>query len=239
MQYSYWCAPNGSREISNGSHEISNGSYQGELITCIGGGQAEQGHIDTIDYPNGHIDYPDGYPNGHIEMSSVKESAMKVSAVRESDSGNELASTQTKTQAQAQSQSSQSDASTLVPYQGLSSYSGTSGFSRFLPLEMQSDNSNDSVESLPFDQLSRVKVTLCNLRKRYSDGKLAVKKLDMAMVEGQTTCLLGHNGAGKSTTLSVLTGMIPPTSGEVQIYGRNLSTELRSATSTSSVLAQY
>lgn len=46
------------------------------------------------------------------------------------------------------------------------------------------------------DESSKVRVIASCLRKRYADGKLAVKKLSFAMVEGQITCLLGHNGAG-------------------------------------------
>ena len=47
------------------------------------------------------------------------------------------------------------------------------------------------------------------LRKDFDtpDGvKHAVDGLNLAMFEGQITCLLGHNGAGKSTTISMLTG---------------------------------
>lgn len=37
--------------------------------------------------------------------------------------------------------------------------------------------------------------------------KQAVKDLSLNLYEGQITVLLGHNGAGKSTTLSILSGM--------------------------------
>ena len=36
------------------------------------------------------------------------------------------------------------------------------------------------------------------------------------------TCLLGHNGAGKSTTIGMLTGLFPPTEGDVYVWGRSL-----------------
>jgi ABC-type Na+ transport system ATPase subunit NatA len=39
-------------------------------------------------------------------------------------------------------------------------------------------------------------VQISSLRKRYPDGRLAVKDLSLCMLEGQITCLLGHNGAG-------------------------------------------
>jgi len=56
---------------------------------------------------------------------------------------------------------------------------------------------NSSIESIPFDLRTKAKVRCRMLRKRYHDGNLAVKDLSMSMLEGQITCLLGHNGAGK------------------------------------------
>ncbi|XP_075384227.1 phospholipid-transporting ATPase ABCA3-like [Tenrec ecaudatus] len=53
--------------------------------------------------------------------------------------------------------------------------------------------------------------------------KPAIKDLSLNLYEGQITVLLGHSGAGKSTTLSVLSGLYPPTSGEVYINGYDIS----------------
>ena len=44
--------------------------------------------------------------------------------------------------------------------------------------------------------------------------------------KGQITALLGHNGAGKSTTMNVLTGMLAPSDGSAQINGFNIGTEM-------------
>ena len=46
------------------------------------------------------------------------------------------------------------------------------------------------------------------------------------MYEGQVTALLGHNGAGKSTTMSILTGLFPPTSGTALVYGYDVCTSI-------------
>lgn len=51
-------------------------------------------------------------------------------------------------------------------------------------------------EPLTNEECKHIGVYACGLRKRYADGKLAVKDLSIALVEGQITCLLGHNGAG-------------------------------------------
>jgi len=46
--------------------------------------------------------------------------------------------------------------------------------------------------------------------------------LDLEAREGEVVALLGHNGAGKSTTLKALMGLLAPLSGEVRFDGRNL-----------------
>ena len=50
-------------------------------------------------------------------------------------------------------------------------------------------------------------------------GKPALRNLSFAVKEGEIFGLLGHNGAGKSTTLGILLGMIAPDKGETRIDG--------------------
>jgi ABC-2 type transport system ATP-binding protein len=47
----------------------------------------------------------------------------------------------------------------------------------------------------------------------------AVRGIDLQAHAGRATALLGRNGAGKSTTMRVLAGVIPPTSGQVLVDG--------------------
>jgi len=47
----------------------------------------------------------------------------------------------------------------------------------------------------------------------------AVRGLDLSVAAGQATALVGRNGAGKSTTLKVLAGVVPATSGDVRVAG--------------------
>ncbi|KAG6584634.1 ATP-binding Cassette (ABC) Superfamily [Phytophthora cinnamomi] len=65
-----------------------------------------------------------------------------------------------------------------------------------------------------------------SLRKEFpsDDGevKVAVHGLNLTLYAGQISALLGHNGAGKTTTISMLTGLIPPTSGDATLYGRSV-----------------
>ena len=46
--------------------------------------------------------------------------------------------------------------------------------------------------------------------------------VDLEAREGEVVALLGRNGAGKSTTLKAIMGLVPPTSGEVLFGGRSL-----------------
>ncbi|XP_016065318.1 PREDICTED: retinal-specific ATP-binding cassette transporter [Miniopterus natalensis] len=57
-------------------------------------------------------------------------------------------------------------------------------------------------------------------------GRPAVDRLSITFYENQITAFLGHNGAGKTTTLSILTGLLPPTSGTVLIGGKDIETSL-------------
>ncbi|CBJ29591.1 conserved unknown protein [Ectocarpus siliculosus] len=69
-------------------------------------------------------------------------------------------------------------------------------------------------------------VSTRGLVKVYGNGKKAVKGLDLDLYEGQISVLLGHNGAGKSTAISMITGTLPPTRGEAYLRGRKLTSDL-------------
>jgi ATP-binding cassette subfamily A (ABC1) protein 3 len=72
-------------------------------------------------------------------------------------------------------------------------------------------------------------VSVQGLRKVYKttgDDRIAVAGLDAEMYEGQVTVLLGHNGAGKSTTINMLVGLTPPTSGDAMIRGKRITTSM-------------
>jgi ABC-2 type transport system ATP-binding protein len=48
---------------------------------------------------------------------------------------------------------------------------------------------------------------------------VAVDQIDLAVPRGQLVGLIGHNGAGKSTTLAMIMGLLRPTSGTVRLCG--------------------
>ncbi|KAI8053322.1 hypothetical protein BDF22DRAFT_683893 [Syncephalis plumigaleata] len=58
-----------------------------------------------------------------------------------------------------------------------------------------------------------------SLFRRSSKDKVAVQNLSLALREGELFALLGQNGAGKSTTMNILSGLTPPTRGDAYVYG--------------------
>lgn len=62
------------------------------------------------------------------------------------------------------------------------------------------------------------------LTKKYKD-KVVVKDLDLEVKEGEMYALLGVNGAGKSTTIKMLSCLISPTSGTARLMGKSIITE--------------
>jgi ABC-2 type transport system ATP-binding protein len=64
-------------------------------------------------------------------------------------------------------------------------------------------------------------IEIKNLTKNYDDVK-AVKSISFNLDDAQIVGFLGANGAGKSTTLKMITGYLAPTSGNVFVDGKNI-----------------
>jgi ABC-2 type transport system ATP-binding protein len=64
-------------------------------------------------------------------------------------------------------------------------------------------------------------IKIKNLTKNYDDVK-AVKSISFDLEDAQIVGFLGANGAGKSTTLKMITGYLAPTSGNVFVDGKNI-----------------
>eukprot|EP00746_Dinoflagellata_sp_MGD_P144989 gnl/MRDRNA2_/MRDRNA2_77673_c0_seq1.p1 gnl/MRDRNA2_/MRDRNA2_77673_c0~~gnl/MRDRNA2_/MRDRNA2_77673_c0_seq1.p1 ORF type:complete len:2496 (-),score=513.38 gnl/MRDRNA2_/MRDRNA2_77673_c0_seq1:248-7735(-) len=65
-------------------------------------------------------------------------------------------------------------------------------------------------------------VQLRKLEKIYNGGKHALKGVDLDVHNNTILGLLGHNGAGKSTAMALLTGLYPPTKGDVLVHGNSI-----------------
>ena len=64
-------------------------------------------------------------------------------------------------------------------------------------------------------------MTLSRVTKQYA-ATVALHEVDLSFTEG-ITGLLGENGAGKSTTIKILLGLVPPTSGSVRVLGEDVT----------------
>jgi len=73
-------------------------------------------------------------------------------------------------------------------------------------------------------------VDIRNLRKEFMTPqgvmKVAVNGLNLTMYQGQITALLGHNGAGKTTAIAMLTGLIPADGGTAIIEGMDIREDM-------------
>ena len=60
------------------------------------------------------------------------------------------------------------------------------------------------------------------LRKTFRTGAVAVNGFDLQVLPGEVYGLIGRNGAGKTTALKLLMGLLRPDAGEVRVLGRSL-----------------
>ena len=67
-------------------------------------------------------------------------------------------------------------------------------------------------------------VDVKSLHVRFGEVE-AVAGVDLAAYAGNSTALLGRNGAGKSTTMRVLAGVVPPTAGSAIVAGFDVRTQ--------------
>ncbi|CAN1829239.1 ABC transporter A family member 1 [Linum perenne] len=98
---------------------------------------------------------------------------------------------------------------------------------------LETDSLEPAVEAITLDmkqqELDNRCIQIRNLHKVYSTRKgscCAVNSLQLSLYENQILALLGHNGAGKSTTISMLVGLLPPTSGDALVFGKNITTDM-------------
>ena len=71
-------------------------------------------------------------------------------------------------------------------------------------------------------------ISVQNITKIFNDNK-AVNDLSLAIKEGEIYGLLGHNGAGKSTTINILLGFLQPDSGTATINNIDISSNYNEA----------
>ncbi|TNC10974.1 ABC transporter ATP-binding protein [Methylobacterium terricola] len=72
-------------------------------------------------------------------------------------------------------------------------------------------------------------IAIDTLSKTYASGHAALKRVDLTVRQGEIFALLGPNGAGKTTLISIICGIVTPSTGTVTVGGHDILTAPRAA----------
>ncbi|MGE7415984.1 ABC transporter ATP-binding protein [Methylobacterium tarhaniae] len=72
-------------------------------------------------------------------------------------------------------------------------------------------------------------IAIANLSKTYASGHAALKRVDLSVRQGEIFALLGPNGAGKTTLISIICGIVTPSTGTVTVGGHDILAAPRAA----------
>ncbi|MBP8063173.1 MAG: ABC transporter ATP-binding protein, partial [Brevundimonas sp.] len=74
-------------------------------------------------------------------------------------------------------------------------------------------------------------ISIQGLTKTYKSGLQALKSTDLTIGKGEIFALLGPNGAGKTTLISIVCGIVTPSTGTVIADGHDIQKDYRAARS--------
>ena len=75
--------------------------------------------------------------------------------------------------------------------------------------------------------MSENQIVISDLSKIYDNGFSALKKVSLKVKQGEILAMLGPNGAGKTTLISIICGIVTPSSGTVNIDGFDIIKDYR------------
>jgi ABC-2 type transport system ATP-binding protein len=81
-------------------------------------------------------------------------------------------------------------------------------------------------------------ISVSGLSKIYASGFQALKSVDLDIRQGEIFALLGPNGAGKTTLISIICGLVNPSTGTVRANGHDIVTDYRAARATIGLVPQ-
>jgi len=81
-------------------------------------------------------------------------------------------------------------------------------------------------------------ISVSGLSKTYASGFSALKSVDLAIRRGEIFALLGPNGAGKTTLISIICGLVRPSTGTVTADGHDILRDYRAARSAIGLVPQ-
>ena len=70
--------------------------------------------------------------------------------------------------------------------------------------------------------MGNIALSIKGLRVKYGAIE-AVKGIDLEVEEGSIVALLGANGAGKTSTMKSISGIVSPAGGSISLYGKNIA----------------
>ncbi|KAI7820422.1 hypothetical protein BC939DRAFT_234263 [Gamsiella multidivaricata] len=116
-----------------------------------------------------------------------------------------------------------------------------------LPVEDEDDDDVKVERQAALDPDFETQARICNLQKVFRESafrkspldKIAVKDLCLTLQEGKLLALLGQNGAGKSTTMNMLSGLTKSTGGDATFYGLSMNNEMTEIRSMMGVCPQH
>jgi ABC-2 type transport system ATP-binding protein len=74
-------------------------------------------------------------------------------------------------------------------------------------------------------------IEIKSLSKVYESGFKALEDINLEIKKGEIFALLGPNGAGKTTLISIICGIVTPSSGSIEVGGHNILSDYRQARS--------
>jgi ABC-2 type transport system ATP-binding protein len=75
--------------------------------------------------------------------------------------------------------------------------------------------------------MSDIEISINNLSKTYDNGFNALKTINLEIKKGEIFAMLGPNGAGKTTLISIICGIVKPSSGKVTVDGYDIIDDYR------------
>ena len=86
--------------------------------------------------------------------------------------------------------------------------------------------------------MTQFALEITDLKKTYDSDVVALKGINLSVIEGDFFALLGPNGAGKSSTIGIIASLITKTAGKVKIFDIDIDEDFNEAKRKLGVVAQ-
>ena len=73
-----------------------------------------------------------------------------------------------------------------------------------------------------------------NITKKYQ-GRDVISNVNISLEEGETVCLVGSSGVGKTTLFQILSGLSKPDAGSVFLHGKDVTSKTTESSSSQNI----